>query len=117
MLHRGPVDDSEYEQKRPPDLNYVLTLKQTGSRVKGKMTMTEAQPGIGLYKHNYKGQVKGDYFIYECSSAEPETFSLSAALLHVHNSGKAMRGYFVANAGYKDSSHTPVGYTVAHKRD
>ncbi len=116
LLDRGVVDDSEYEQKRPPDLKYVATLRQTGSKVTGTMSMTEAQSGIGLYKHGYKGRVTGNYFIYELLSVEPEVFRLSTALLHAHNSGKMMRGYFVANTSDRDPRRTTVGYTIMHKR-
>ena len=117
QLERGPVDDADYEQPRPSDIRFVVTLKQKGSKVRGTMTMTEAEPGIGLYKHVYKGYVKGGYFVYDCHTTRPEQFRLSTAMLHVHNSGKLMRGYYIANAGDKSQKRTLLGYAVMRRRE
>ena len=111
------IDDKEYEQNITADLKYLVTLKQTGSRVRGEMTITETRLNFPPYKHVYKGHVKGSYFVYECFTPKPEEFRLSAALLHIDNSGKLMKGYFVANARSRELRRTLVGYAVMHKLD
>jgi hypothetical protein len=115
-LGHGPLSDSEDEQPRTPETKYLADLKQRGSRISGTMVMTEATPGVFLYKHSYKGYVKGEYFIYEMNSTRPEQFRLSTAMLHISDSGDSMKGYFVANGGRRTPGTAFAGYTIMRKR-
>jgi hypothetical protein len=118
-LSRGPVDESAEKQPRKPDMRYVATLRQHGSRVSGTMEMTATFNDLALYKHLYKGYVKNSFFVYDMSSTEPEQFRLSTAMLHISNSGDVMQGYFLANAGRgqaKSPAPTYTGYTVMRRK-
>jgi len=105
--------EAGYELRGPPHWQYTATLKQTGPRVTGTMSLSAHQLG----EHTYKGTVKNDFFVYQMTTTDRASFRISAALLRIDDIGKTMTGYFVANPGPGDaSSPVLVGYTTMRRR-
>jgi hypothetical protein len=103
--------DTDPENYDPLEIEYTLTIAQTGITVKATMVETRVSKGREPYKHTWKGKVTNDFLIFQSSCDKPERFMVAAGLLHISATGQRMRGYYAANAGAKASSRTLVGYT------